>query len=398
LHTIHLNRNARYFRVYLIFSIAGLNLVKIYLSSTYTDLKACREAVYDALRQMRHDVIAMEDYVATDERPIEKCLADVVDSDLYIGIFAWRYGYIPSEMNPEHKSITELEYRKATQEDKTCLIFILDKGAPWPPTAMDAVTGEGNRGECIIALRDELVREKTVKFFKTPEELASSVSTSVNNWEKSSSLTQKQKQGEWAFVRKVVGQRMAACMVDILRLCCVRWSSIAYSSNVSRYGEFVHIAQMHFADLRSSIGGLALGAEPSDYEFARKMELRIGWMIDKFETKPEFPQEPPQWMHSIVLGTHKEIHQFLVAESGIDKVSKIVSEIEPSILDKTSIDDMNNFFFRRMAAQNELLKLQERSGSPAQGIWFDLDQELALGYFAIDSILLREWERHLLSP
>lgn len=211
-------------------------------------------------------------------------------------------------------------------------------------------------------------------------------------------LTQRQKEREWAFVRKIVGQRMAACMVDILRLCCVRWSSIAYSNNVSRYDEFLRIAQTHFADVRSSLEGLALGAEPSDYEFARKMELRIGWIIDKIGTKPEFPQVPPQEVYSIVLDTHAKIYQFLVTESSIYKISKIVAEIEPSILDKTSIDDMNKFFFRRMAAQNELLKLQEWNGSPVQGIWFDVDQELAPGYFVIDSILLRGWDSHLLSP
>ena len=91
-------------------------------------------------------MIAMEDYVATDQRPTEKCLADVAASDLYIGIFAWRYGYIPSEMNPEHKSITELEYRKAIETGKSCLLFLLDKDASWPPKAMDEVTGEGKRG------------------------------------------------------------------------------------------------------------------------------------------------------------------------------------------------------------------------------------------------------------
>src|SRR5260370_18709495 len=116
----------------------GCIVATIYLSSTYNDLKACREAVYHVLRQMRHDVIAMEDYVATDERPIEKCLADVAASDLYIGIFAWRYGYMPSEMNPEPKSITELEYRKATQHGKTCLLFILAKDAPSPATGLAA--------------------------------------------------------------------------------------------------------------------------------------------------------------------------------------------------------------------------------------------------------------------
>src|SRR2546421_6807074 len=117
------------------------HVAKIYLSSTYSDLKACREAVYHALRQMRHDVIAMEDYVAADQRPLDKCLADVAKCDLYIGLFAWRYGYVPSKGNPERKSITELEYRKATKTGKCCLIFILAEDAPWPPTAMDAVTG-----------------------------------------------------------------------------------------------------------------------------------------------------------------------------------------------------------------------------------------------------------------
>ena len=72
---------------------------------------------------MRHDVIAMEDYVATDQRPIEKCLADVATSDLYIGIFAWRYGYIPPEKNPDHKSITELEYRKAHSDGEILSSF-----------------------------------------------------------------------------------------------------------------------------------------------------------------------------------------------------------------------------------------------------------------------------------
>jgi tetratricopeptide (TPR) repeat protein len=168
-------------------------VAKIYLSSTYSDLKTCREAVYHALRQMRHDVIAMEDYVATDQRPTEKCLTDVATSDLYIGLFAWRYGYTPSERNSEHKSITELEYRKAFQEGKPRLIFLLNKDAPWPSTAMDAITGEGNHGKHITALRQELAQEKLVSFFKTPEHLASLVSTAIHLWEqeqKSPPITQ----------------------------------------------------------------------------------------------------------------------------------------------------------------------------------------------------------------
>src|ERR1044071_7013147 len=98
-------------------------MAKIYISSTYSDLKEYRDLVYRTLRQMRHDVIAMEDYVATDQRPLAKCLADVADCDMYIGIIAWRYGYIPAKDNPEKTSITELEFRHAVQNHKPCLIF-----------------------------------------------------------------------------------------------------------------------------------------------------------------------------------------------------------------------------------------------------------------------------------
>ena len=59
-----------------------------------------RQKVYDILRKMRYDVIATEDSVATDERPVDKCLADVASCDLYIGIFAWRYGCIPEQTSP----------------------------------------------------------------------------------------------------------------------------------------------------------------------------------------------------------------------------------------------------------------------------------------------------------
>jgi formylglycine-generating enzyme required for sulfatase activity len=154
-------------------------MAKIYISSTYQDLIAFREAVYRALRRMRHDVIAMEDYVATDQRPLDKCLADVADCDVYVGIFAWRYGYIPPG---QKKSITELEFRQAVKEKKTCLIFLLDEEGAWSPKLMDAVTRDGDGGERINTLRQELKRDYQVDSFKTPDDLAGKVSTAVSRW------------------------------------------------------------------------------------------------------------------------------------------------------------------------------------------------------------------------
>jgi tetratricopeptide (TPR) repeat protein len=150
-------------------------MTQIYVSSTYSDLVEHRQQVYDVLRKMRYDVMAMEDYVATDKRPLDKCLADVASCDLYIGIFAWRYGYVPPG---QERSITELEYRQAGHSSLERLIFLLDEDAPWPRSKME----KGAGGEKIEALRAELAREHTVQFFKSPEELAGQVATSVAKW------------------------------------------------------------------------------------------------------------------------------------------------------------------------------------------------------------------------
>jgi uncharacterized protein DUF4062 len=156
-------------------------MARIYVSSTYGDLKDHREQVYRALRRLGHDVIAMEDYVAADQRPLDKCLADVARCDLYVGVFAHRYGYIPDQDNPEARSITELEYRHAQALGKPCLNFLLDEAAPWPPTWSDAFTGDGEGGARMRGLREELARERLVSFFTTAEDLAQKVSVAVTN-------------------------------------------------------------------------------------------------------------------------------------------------------------------------------------------------------------------------
>lgn len=147
-------------------------MARIYISSTYNDLKDYREAVYRALRRMGHDVISMEDYTASDQRPLDKCLSDLTTCDLYLGIFAWRYGYIPPDQD---KSITELEFRKAVECKKKCLIFLLDENASWNVPFMD------QNLDNIRALREELKRDYLIDFFSTKDELVGDMSIAVSN-------------------------------------------------------------------------------------------------------------------------------------------------------------------------------------------------------------------------
>ena len=158
--------------------------LKVYISSTYEDLKEYRSIVYDTLRQWRKDVIAMEDYTAADKRPLQKCLEDVASSDIYVGIFAWRYGYIPNDNNkdnnPNNLSITELEYRKAKEKEIPCLIFLLDKDE-WSLRFSDGTPQSGTKGDDINRLRNELKKNHSISFFKSPDELAKQVSIAVAN-------------------------------------------------------------------------------------------------------------------------------------------------------------------------------------------------------------------------
>jgi hypothetical protein len=158
-------------------------ITRIYISSTYEDLKPYRSAVASYLRKLNKQVICMEDYVASDTRPLAKCVQDVDRSDAYVGIVAHRYGYIPEKDNPDSLSITELEYRQALKSDKPTLIFLLSDDAPWLPKFMDTFTGEAGAGKRIKALRAELSKEKLASFFTSELELASLVNAAVTNLE-----------------------------------------------------------------------------------------------------------------------------------------------------------------------------------------------------------------------
>jgi hypothetical protein len=152
----------------------------IYLSSTYSDLRSHREAVYRQLHRMKHVVTAMEDYVARDDRPADACVRDVAHSDLYVGLFAWRYGHVPAADNPASWSITELEYRAAERHQIPRLVFLLDEAAAWPPNLLDSHTGAGDRGKRIQDLRAELTASRLASFFTSAEDLAAKVAAAVH--------------------------------------------------------------------------------------------------------------------------------------------------------------------------------------------------------------------------
>src|ERR1700730_235621 len=110
----------------------------------------------------------MEKYPARDDRPKAASEAGASRCDIYIGIFAWRYGCIPNEDNPNAKSITELEYDAAGRAQKPRLIFLLADDAPWPSSLRDAEQ-EKDEGRRIRDLRNRLKMERWAGFFRSPD-------------------------------------------------------------------------------------------------------------------------------------------------------------------------------------------------------------------------------------
>ncbi|MFN8378112.1 MAG: DUF4062 domain-containing protein [Anaerolineae bacterium] len=177
-------------------------MAKIYVSSTYRDLKDQRRAVLDALRRADHDVEAMEFYVAEDNRPLERCLEDVSQCDLYVGIVAWWYGYQPDRDNPDRLSITRLEYERAVSEGKPRLLFLTKDDAHWPVDLIEVA-----RWSELSEFRNKIKADRLIAQFSTTDELVLHVNEAVRNWEKSLGGAVAPKSVDWDGYRAAVVNR-----------------------------------------------------------------------------------------------------------------------------------------------------------------------------------------------
>src|ERR1044071_4179049 len=98
---------------------------KVMISSTALDLPLHRKEVMDACLRQGMFPKMMEHLPASDAEAISASLALVDDADIYVGVFAHRYGYVPKENNPQQISITEMEYNRAVERGISRLIFLI---------------------------------------------------------------------------------------------------------------------------------------------------------------------------------------------------------------------------------------------------------------------------------
>jgi len=143
--------------------------VRVFVSSTWQDLQPERNAVEKALHRMQNTTFrGMEYFGSRPETPQEVSLTEVDQSDVYVGIFAHRYG----------SGITEAEYRRAQERGIPCLIYLIDDNVPVLPSNLER---ESDKTARLDTLKQELKSHHTVSFFKNPDQLATQVVADLHN-------------------------------------------------------------------------------------------------------------------------------------------------------------------------------------------------------------------------
>lgn len=146
---------------------------RVFLSSTFTDLTEYRKTVQGAIRQLGAVDVSMEHFGARDERPVDECVRLVrEESDLFVGIYAHKYGYVPDGADV---SISEMEYKAASEASLPRFIYIVDHSQPWLPAHIDG----GQSRERLESFKTALLKRHICQTFGGQDQLAMKVVADV---------------------------------------------------------------------------------------------------------------------------------------------------------------------------------------------------------------------------
>jgi|GEM_PF-2705800 len=98
--------------------------LKVFISSTYRDLEEYRERVIHQILHMKQIPITMEFFGSKPAEPITVCFKEIEECDVFVGIYAFYYGYTPGE---DGTSITEQEFNYARDLGKRRLCYFADE-------------------------------------------------------------------------------------------------------------------------------------------------------------------------------------------------------------------------------------------------------------------------------
>ena len=147
-------------------------IYKVFVSSTYTDLKEARREVTQALLESDCMPAGMELFHATDKNQWTLIQNEISSCDFYIIIVANRYGSI----HPTTKiSYTQMEYEYAYKIGIPIFAFFYKNS---DEIQENKENDEFSRNK-LYEFKNRILDERIVKFWSNPYDLSSSVKTSI---------------------------------------------------------------------------------------------------------------------------------------------------------------------------------------------------------------------------
>jgi O-acetyl-ADP-ribose deacetylase (regulator of RNase III) len=145
--------------------------LSVFLSSTYKDLISHRNAVKDQI--IRRDMLfrGMEHFGADPSRlaPATKIVDEVRKTNVYLGIFGVRYGYVDQATG---LSMTELEFNEAETSGKPMLLYVIRDDAP---IKVSDIESDPNSKVKLDNLKARILKCYVPYLFDTIEDLARQV-------------------------------------------------------------------------------------------------------------------------------------------------------------------------------------------------------------------------------
>ena len=151
-------------RAYCMGAVVPVTSKRVFISSTSIDLPEHRQKVIDACNQLHLIPDGMKHWPAADSEALKFCLDKVNQADVFVGIYAHRYGWIPPG---ESKSITELEYDRAVERGIPRYLFVM--GDDHPVKRKDIDTDD--KARLLEAFKQRIGGERVWKTFDNADQL-----------------------------------------------------------------------------------------------------------------------------------------------------------------------------------------------------------------------------------
>lgn len=167
--------------------------INVFISSTSRDLVPYRNALIQVVLRLGLYPITMETFNSSDRNALQTCYDKVCQSEIFVGIYAHRYGYVPdtdlsyskldgsNHTSDGKTSITHLEYLWALEKKIPMLFYLIadtnDDGEPVKWVIAD-IDDEPKKSQ-LSTFKQQILNRHVVDFFSSPDELAVKAATGL---------------------------------------------------------------------------------------------------------------------------------------------------------------------------------------------------------------------------